>query len=252
MIKRLHTQFLALILLALPQFSVADDALFESVIVNGLTDGKAILSIDGQLHMLDEGDRVKGFHLVRASNSYALVEREGVERKLFLREARAGQFSDNFVADSDALTGEQSELLASRILAKADSHIIDVEEVRSEDHSAAFRLEYFYNGSHGEKAFLKVFTYQKGRPTGLSASTFTRIYPGRNSADVEVRMAPDAPREYDSQAIQFEIVGEQRVEDSYRVLSKRIPYDKHWVKPKPKSRDPFIGNTEWKITSPSP
>lgn len=252
MIKRLPTLIVATILALLPPLASAEDTPFEGVEVNGLTDGKAILSIDGQLHMLGEGDSAAGLRLLRASNSFALVERDGVERKLFLREANVGRFSDNFVADADSLSSEQSEVLASRILAKADSHIISVEEVDSEDHRATFRLEYFYNASHGEKAFLKAVTYNKGSPSGQSASTYTRLYPGRNVAEVEIRMAPDAPQKYGSQSIQFEVVGEEKVEDSYRVLSKRIPYEKQWLKPEPQGRDPFIGNVEWKTTSPSP
>lgn len=234
-------------LLAAPQLWAESD-LFDGIEVNGLTDNKAILFYQGNLFLLKEGESAEDIRLIEANNRYAVVERQGIQRRLFLREADASDYSDNFIASSDQLTREQSGILASRILANADSHIIEAKEYSREEDRVRFRIEYFYNASHGEKASLRASVYHEGSPVGQSVSTYTRIYPGRNTADIEVRMSDAAPQNFTSDALQFEIVGSEAIDGVYRVLNKRIPYEKHWQRPE-KKPEKFIGNVEWKTSS---
>lgn len=220
----------------------------ESITVNGLIAGKAVVTIGGRRHIMRIGQKVANVQLVEADQYSAVLRIGDKSQRFYLQEARLEDYSDDFITKSVAVTEEQADILASNQLVRAKSHIIKVELLERLDDRARFRIEYFYNASHGARALLRAATYSGGRNTGYSSYTHTQLEPGRNLADIIVMMNDKAPETYASDAIKFEISGEKAKGGELKVLSKYTPFEKVWQR---QAQQPEIqlGNAVWKTGS---
>ena len=225
----------------------------EPITVNGLIADKAVVKIGGRHHIMRIGQTVQNVSLVSADQYSALLSIDGIEKRFYLQEAKLEDYSDDFIADARQLNDEQAEILASNTLVQADSHIINVQLKQRLDDRVHFRVEYFYNASHGKHATLQARTFSGGKATGFSSHSHTQLEAGRNLVDIVLMMNHKAPASYSSESIKFEISGEKLIEGSRSVTAKYIPFEKVWlheVKLSPEAAaETTLGNATWQTGS---
>lgn len=219
----------------------------EPITVNGLIAGKAVVKIGGRHHIMRIGQTMANVKLVSADQYSAVLAIDGKEKRFYLQEAKLEDYSDDFIADSSKLNEEQAEILASNTLVQADSHIINVKLQQRLDNRAHFRVEYFYNASHGKHATLQARTFKSGQATGFSSHSHTQLEAGRNLVDIVLMMNEKSPASYSSDSIKFEISGEKLIQGSRSVSAKYIPFEKTWLQEaKPQT---MLGNATWQTGS---
>jgi hypothetical protein len=174
---------------------------------------------------------------------------EGKEKRFYLQEAKLEDYSDDFIADASKLNAEQSEILASNTMVQADSHIINVKLKERRDNKARFRVEYFYNASHGKHATLQARTFKSGRATGYSSHTHTQLESGRNLIDIVLMMNDKSPASYTSDSIKFEMSGEKLIKGSRSVSAKYVPFEKTWLSEAQVAPETMLGNATWQTGS---
>jgi len=227
----------------------------QPVTVNGLIAGKAAVMIGGSIHLLSEGQTVGNVRLISADEYSALLDIDNEQKRFYLHQSKLADYSDDFISYSQNLTGEQSDILghSSHGIDDTKSHILNVEPIEQFSDKVKFRIEYFYNASHGEHVTLSASCLSNGRSSGHSAHTYTKLNVGRNLVDIDIFMSPNAPERYSSESIKFEMIGGQRKNGSHQILSKLIPFEKEWFKdntsPESGSSVGVIGNAEWKTVS---
>lgn len=218
----------------------------EPITVNGLIAGKAVVMLNGKPRVLSVGEKVGNIELLEADQYSALLQIGDEQKRFYLKEARLQDYSDDFIAESDNLTQEQVDILASKVLVQAKSHIISIDLLERLEHKVRYRVEYFYNASHGQRASLMARTVKNGKPTGYSAHSLTSLEPGRHLVDIEIMMNTKAPESYSSDAVRFEIIGEKTLDGSNSVLAKLVPLPKLWSREQEQPVLPVAGNTVWK------
>ncbi len=221
----------------------------ETITVNGLIAGKAVVNIGGRHHIMRIGQKVGNVELLAADQYSALLAIDGEQKRFYLQEARLEDYSDDFIAKSGELNEEQSDILASNVLVQARSHIIKVDLLERLDDRVRFRIEYFYNASHGKRAFLRARTFNQGRATGYSSHGHSQLEPGRNLIDIIVMMNDKAPESYTSDSIKFEISGEKPKDGSMTVLAKYIPFEKVWQRQPHQAPKTVISSSVWQTGS---
>lgn len=219
----------------------------EPITVNGLIAGKAVVKIGGRHHIMRIGQTVQNVKLVSADQYSALLDIDGNEKRFYIQEAKLEDYSDDFIADSRQLNDEQVEILASNSLVQADSHILKVQLKERLDDRALFRVEYFYNASHGKHATLQARTFSGGKATGFSSHSHTQLEAGRNLVDIVLMMNSKAPVSYSSESIKFEINGEKLIKGSRSVTAKYIPFEKIWLQEA--TPETMLGNATWQTGS---
>lgn len=234
---------------ATEQSLVTELPAIEPVSVNGLIAGKAVVNVGGRHHVMRVGQQVGNVKLLEADQYSALLSIGAVQKRFYLQEAKLEDYSDDFITRSQDVTYEQADILASNELVRAKSHIINIELLERLDDKARFRVEYFYNASHGKRAYLRARTFAGGQDTGFSAHTHSNIEPGRNLVDIVLMMNEKAPETYTSDAVKFEITGEKNVDGEIQVLSKYSPFQKIWQRPVKSKPKVLLGNATWQTSS---
>lgn len=248
-----NTLFLVLLLIIAPTY--ADDAAIhaipeiEPITVNGLIAGKAVVRIGGRHHIMRIGQSLQNVKLVSADQYSAVLSIDGKVERFYLQEAKLEDYSDDFIADASKLNAEQAEILASNTLVQADSHIINVTLKQRLDNRAHFRVEYFYNASHGKRATLQARTFKGGVATGYSSHTHTQLEAGRNLVDIVLMMNSKSPASYSSDSIKFEMSGEKKVQGSRSILAKYVPFEKIWLSASTTAPQTQLGNATWQTGS---
>jgi len=221
----------------------------EPVTVNGLIAGKAVVKIGGRHHIMRIGQAIQDVKLVSADQYSAVLSIDGKEKRFYLQEAKLEDYSDDFIADSSKLNAEQAEILSSNTMVQANSHIIKVKLKERLDNKARFRVEYFYNASHGKHATLQARTFKMGKATGYSSHSHTQLEAGRNLVDIVLMMNEKSPTSYSSDSIKFEMSGEKLIKGTRSVSAKYIPFEKTWLSEKQVAPQTVIGNATWQTGS---
>lgn len=218
---------------------------FDSVTLNGVASGRAVLTIDGQYMVMREGDTKAGFTLIRVSPNGALVQHKGQRKRLSL--SVASQFSNkSSKQNAPVITNARPLRHQGTRINQANSHIISVVPVMREEDKTTFRVAYFYNGNYGEHAQLRARTRLKGQDTGFSAHSFVSLEQGRNQVDITVMMNQKSPDAFYSDEVFFDVLGSEPVANSYLVLSQSFPFSRQWQKPSKKEPNFVLGNTtQW-------
>lgn len=229
---------------------------FDSVTLNGVASGRAVLTIDGRYVVMRQGDTKQGYTLISVSPNGALVAYKGQRKRLSmsvvsqLSNQLSGQLSkqSNRSPQSGVPAITNAHPLASQgtQINQANSHIISVVPVLREEDKTTFRVAYFYNGNYGEHAQLRARTRLKGQDTRFSAHSYVSLEEGRNQVDITVMMNHNAPDTFYSDEVFFDVLGSEPVANSYLVLSKSVPFARRWQRPSKKEPDFVLSNTtQW-------
>lgn len=246
-----NTLLLLLFIIGLP-VQASDVAIIpeiEPITVNGLIAGKAVVKIGGRHHIMRIGQTTENVKLVSADQYSAVLAINGQEKRFYLQEAKLEDYSDDFIADASKLNEEQAEVLASNTMVRANSHIIHVKLQQRLDNKAHFRVEYFYNASHGKRSSLQARTFKLGKATGYSSHSHTQLEAGRNLVDIVLMMNDKSPASYFSDSIKFEISGEKLIDGSRSVAAKYIPFEKTWLRETPVAPQTVLGSAVWQTGS---
>lgn len=222
---------------------------FDSVTLNGVASGRAVLTIDGQYTVMRQGDTKLGYTLVSVNPNGALVEHKGQRKRLSMSLSSQGgnQISSRSPKPSAPLITNSRPLVNKGTkINQANSHIISVVPVMREEDKTIFRVAYFYNGNYGDHAQLRARTRLKGKDTGFSAHSFVNLEEGRNQVDITVMMSSNAPDAFYSDEVFFDVLGSKPVANSYLVLSQSFPFARQWQKPTNEEPNFVLGNTtQW-------
>jgi hypothetical protein len=207
-------------------FSVS---LGAEVIVKGLTQGSAILSIDGELLVLREGESRGGVKLIRADNRGATLEINGRRRTLGLDRSIAKTYQkpepDRVTrAGSAYLYRQKGELVAGA------SSLLSVKIVDEQQASVALGVEYVYAGDYGDDVFLNVATLDDGRQTGNAAMSPVKLLKGKHYVELEVTSADDAPVVYSSDALELTVRWSSDGQQQGEIVKRVLPFAKYWKK----------------------
>lgn len=162
----------------------------EKVTVNGFFADKAILMIDGEPVIFSVGERKQGVTLLETGQDYALIRVGGKEKTLFIDQAMPKGVIDPREYKQNST---------------AKSHIIEIRLLHQTNSAATFAVEYFYNESEAERAWLSAKTQFRDKLTPYWTHTVTTLKPGRHTATISVGMAANAPASYLSDAVYFDI-----------------------------------------------
>jgi hypothetical protein len=199
------------------------------VIVKGLTQGSAILSIDGELSVLREGESRGGVTLIRADNRGATLEINGRRRTLGLDRSIAKTYQqpepDRIQrAGSAYLYRQQGDVVAGA------SSLLSVKIVDEQDASVALGVEYVYAGDYGDDVFLNVATLDRGRQTGNAAMSPVKLLKGKHYVELEVASADDAPVVYSSDALELTVHWSSNGQQQGDIVKRVLPFTKYWKK----------------------
>lgn len=208
---------------------VAAAALRAEVIVKGLTEGSAILSIDGELSVLREGESRGGVTLIRADNRGATLEINGQRRTLGLDRSIAKTYrkpeQDRVKRAGSAYLYQQQGAVAS-----GASSLLSVKIVDEQDASVALGVEYVYAGDYGDDVYLSVATLDDGKLTGDSAVPQIKLLKGKHYVELEVAMADDAPPVYASDALELTFHWSSNGQRQGDIVKRVLPFSKYWKK----------------------
>ena len=199
------------------------------VIVKGLTQGSAILSIDGELSVLREGETRAGVTLISADNRGATVEINGRRQTLGLDRSIAKTYRK---PEPDRIERAGSAFLYRQKgeVAVGASSVLSVKLIDEQPASVALGVEYVYAGDYGDDVFLSVATLNDGQQTGNAAMSPVKLRKGKHYVELQVASDDKAPVVYSSDALEFTVHwntnGERQGEISRRVL----PFTKYWKK----------------------
>ena len=200
------------------------------VIVKGLTAGSAILSIDGELSVLREGETRAGVTLINADNRGATLEINGQRRTLGLDRSIAKTYRK---PEPDRIERAGSAFLYRQKgeIAPGASSLLSVKLVDEQQASVVLGVEYVYAGDYGDDVFLSVTTVADGEATDNAAMAPVKLLKGKHYVELQVASSDKAPVVYASDALELTVRwdndnGEQQGEIVRRVL----PFSKYWKK----------------------
>lgn len=218
---------------------------FNAVTLNGVTSGRAVLTIDGQYTVINQGDTKQGVTLVDVTPNDVLVSYKGRHKRLSL--SVVSQLSSKLSKSGSPVVSNAHPLSSQGThLNQANSHIISVAPILREPHKTTFRVTYFYNGNYGEHAQLRARVRLKGHDTGFSSHSYVRLDTGRNQADITIMMNRNAPDAFYSDEVFFDVLGSKPVANSYLVLAQSFPFTRQWQKPSKQEPNFVLSNTtQW-------
>ncbi|MDH3713359.1 MAG: hypothetical protein OET44_05860 [Gammaproteobacteria bacterium] len=199
------------------------------VIVKGLTEGSAILSIDGELSVLREGESSGDVTLIRANNRGATLEINGRQRTLGLDRSIAKTYRE---PESDRIKRAGSAYLyrqQGKLVAGASS-LLSVKIVGEQRASVALGVEYVYAGDYGDDVFLSVATLDDGQQTGNAAMSPVKLLKGKHYVELEVASADDAPVVYSSDALELTVHWSSDGQKQGDIVKRVLPFSKYWKK----------------------
>lgn len=198
----------------------------DNVAVHGLTNGRAVLKINGKYVVLKTGESHQQYTLVGADDSAAKLRYKGKIYSLALKNTSLIKRKDNnFINNAHPNTAQQT---AKNM---ANTHIISSRVTERETDSLTFEVQCFYNGQQGDHAQLRAYALNAGRETGFAAHTYTALSTGRNRVSIKLMMNAQAPTEFNSQQVRFEIIGSKLLNGSYVVAREDVPLNKTWSRP---------------------
>jgi hypothetical protein len=198
-----------------------------SIVVKGLSEGRAILQVDGELLIYREGDRKRGILLRHADNRRADVEVDGRLVTLDL---------DHSIAETYSRPAQRG-LKGGRLLWKeplnnsafrGTTRLTAAKIVDESDDRLAFEIEYYYDGGQGDEIELSVSAIRNGKAVEFFASEPNRLVKGSNGVGAEIAMRADAPLVYRTDAIEFGISWFSDGENQGYVAKKTLPFQKYW------------------------
>jgi len=228
----MHSRWRAVLpslLLGAALLCTAEAPLGAEVIVKGLTQGRAILSIDGELSVLREGESRGGVTLIRADNRGATLEINGQRQTLGLDRSIAKTYHkpepDRIKRAGSAFLYRQEGEVAS-----GASSLLSVKIVDEQQASVALGVEYIYAGDYGDDVFLTVATLDDGEQTGNAAMSPVKLRKGKHYVELEVASADKAPVVYSSDALQFLVHWNNDGEKQGEIVKRVLPFNKYWKK----------------------
>ncbi len=208
-------------------FAVATHA--TEVIVKGLTQGSAILSIDGELSVLREGETRAGVTLISADNRGATLEIDGRRRTLGLDRSIAKTYR---TPEPDRIARAGSAFLyrqKGEIPAGASS-LLSVKLVDEQQASVVLGIEYVYAGDYGDDVFLSVATVDDGQQTDNAETAPVRLLKGKHYVELQVISSDKAPVVYSSDELEFTVHWNSNGERQGEILKRVLPFTKYWKK----------------------
>ncbi len=184
----------------------------HQITANALFDGKALLMVDNVPIAFSVGQRKEGIKLISADDNQAVIIVHGRRKVLQLDKSIAKEY-----ATPDELDKHES----------SKTHILSVRLIHQTPNLATFEVDYFYNERLAEHVALSAKTLFKERVTEYWQHTYTRLNPGRHTTTITVSMNNNAPINYTSDAIRFDL-NWSRKEKSGVADSKIIEFIKQW------------------------
>ena len=119
----------------------------------------------------------------------------------------------------------------SKVGGKTESTIKRYRIVHDSPDHLALWINYFYDGSKGDRVFIGAITKLDGKSTGHWAYRPDRVYKGNGWAEVLISMNSNSPEEYFSDEIKIEMyVGGK---SAFSVVT--LPYKKRWKRVTPEN-----------------
>jgi len=199
------------------------------IIVKGLTEGSAILSIDGELAILREGESRAGVTLIRADNRGATLEINGLRRTLGLDRSIAKTYRK---PEPERIARAGSAFLYRQRgqVAAGASSLLSVKIVDEQHASVSLGVEYVYAGDYGDDVFLSIDTLNKGQATGNVGTPPVRLLKGKHYVELDVASTPAAPLVYASDALEVTVHWNNDGEKQGEILKRVMPFTKFWKK----------------------
>ncbi len=212
----------ACLLLAAPAWSV-------EIVVKGLTEGSAILVIDGRLAILREGDVRHGVRLIHADNAGARVEVGGRTLTLELDSSIAETYRE---PEPERVQRAGSDILYRHegALVEGATVLLSVKLVEERGADVTLGVEYVYGGDYGEEVYLDADTLKGRNATGHVAPIGARLRQGRHYVEINVASGESAPLVYASDALRLTVYWTEDGSKRGAIISRVIPFSKYWKK----------------------
>ena len=197
------------------------------IIVKGLTAGRAILSVDGQLLILREGQTENGIKLISANNQEAVLQIGGKKKVYGLDRSIAQSYKQ---PEPTRAIRRGSDVLWENEF-KVGEHqttFLQIKLANETDNSVMLKVEYAYAGDYGEEVFLSVITEVDGQATPHAAYSLNQLSKGKHTADFEITMAETAPAVYRSDKLKLSIIWSENDEPQGEIVTRTVDFAKYW------------------------
>lgn len=225
--------FLAAMLLLVGALATAPGFAAETpeILVKGLMQGRAILQVDGELLILQDGDVRKGVKLIHADNRAATLEVGGRRLVMALDQTIARSYSAP--EPSTRSVGADGYLYRENFIderQRGRTRIRSVRVTENSDGRVVLDVDYFYAGDHGGEVRLLVEAQQNDRPVASVTHTPSRLTEGARNAVVELSMAEDAPLVLQSDAIKLDVAWFDQGRQQGMLATRVVSFNKFWKK----------------------
>ena len=216
-------------LVLLPALGLVSLALGQGVVVKGLTEGRAILDIDGTFVVLREGQSHQSIKLIKATNDEAVLVIGGKRHTMYL--------DSSIARDYQAPDTRRSNRTGTDMLYESGANpnvdrttLLSVKLAEEHDNTVTLGIDYVYPGDYGDEVFFGVSTLSQGADTGFAQVSETKLLKGRHYAEINVTMHEDAPLVYVSEDLRVSVYWSASKQRQGDIATRVIPFEKYWKK----------------------
>jgi hypothetical protein len=196
----------------------------REIIVRGLTNNKAILSVDGMLLILRKGDPKQNITLLKADNYSVSLIVNGKPKTLWLDKTIAQSYSGPIVKKRE----QEVKILfeESKYIRLITSRLKKLELVHEDHDTITLKAEYFYSGKQGGNADFVVSIVNKDLLTKNIEEQYHRLEKGNNIVELTFDMKGSKDIVFYTEAVNFVFLG--RKEKTVSFYSKTVSLKKYW------------------------
>ena len=201
------------------------------ILVKGLTLGRVILDVDGELMILSDGQSQRGIRLIQADTRRAILEIGGQRVIMALDQSIARSYS---APEPSARTSANRGLLYRESPAdtrqRGRTRVREVRLLEDGDNRITIEVDYFYAGDHAGEARLEVVPLRDGNPVGFVSHAPARLAAGEHVTVVELALQQDAPLVFQSDALRINVAWFEQSRQQGLLANQVIDFNKYWKK----------------------